>query len=89
MDALREGDCHKAIAFLNRAISFAPQRLDLIVKRAQIRQYGLIDYARALSDYRRILSELDQHPEPELEAACRQGIRDMVNDEPAEVASSF
>ena len=77
-EAILSGELPTAIAFLNRAVQMAPDRLELIVKRAQVFQYGLLDYSAALKDYRMVLNELERCPSPALESACKSGIRDMM-----------
>ncbi len=67
-----------AVAFLTVAIDLAPDRLDLVLMRAQIFQYGMNNYSAALKDYRFILSHLEQHPDRALDLKCREGMRDMM-----------
>ena len=56
--ALLEDNLHTAVAFLTKAIEIAPERLDLVLMRAQVLQYGLSNFSSALKDYRYVLSEL-------------------------------
>ena len=80
-EAIRSGELPTAIAFLNRAIQMAPNRLELFVKRAQVLQYGLYDYSSALKDYRLVLNRLERKPCFEIESACKRGIKDMMEQE--------
>ncbi len=76
--AILAEDLPKAIAYLDCGIRVAPERLNLYLQRAQIFQYGLDNYSRALEDYRHILRELESRPNSELEAKCRHAMRDMM-----------
>ncbi|CAM2008579.1 tetratricopeptide repeat protein [Acanthopleuribacter pedis] len=77
--AILAEDLPKAIAYLDCGIRVAPNRLNLYLQRAQIFQYGLDNYSRALEDYRYILRELETQPDARLEAQCRRAMRDMMN----------
>ncbi|QTD52939.1 tetratricopeptide repeat protein [Sulfidibacter corallicola] len=76
--AILEEDLPKAIAYLNCGIKLAPERLNLYLQRAQIFQYGLDNYSRALEDYRFILRKLESSPDSAMEAKCKQAMRDMM-----------
>lgn len=78
--ALLEENLHTAVAFLTKAIEIAPERLDLVLMRAQVLQYGLSNLSSALKDYRHVLSELEVNPDRDLENKCRTGMRDMMAD---------
>lgn len=80
-EAIRSGELPTAMAYLNRAIQIAPNRLELFVKRAQVLQYGLFDYSAALRDYRYVLNELELHPSLSAESACKNGMKDMMESE--------
>lgn len=77
--ALLDNDLTKAIAYLDCGIRLAPERLQLYLERAQIFQYGLENYTRALEDYRFILLKLEAQPDHDLAEKCKQGMRDMMN----------
>ncbi len=77
----------KAVAYLGCGIEVAPDRLDLYLQRAQIFQYGMSDYSRALEDYRFILRRLEDQPNQLLAAKCKNAIKDMMTD-PAELIAS-
>ena len=79
--AVLTNDLTKAIAYLNRGIALAPELLVLYLERAQILQYGLHDYSRALEDYQHILRELEKQPDEDLAGKCKQGMRDMMTAE--------
>ena len=69
----------KAIAHLDCGIKLAPNHLRLYLTRAQIFQYGLNNYSRALRDYRHILRALEQQPDENLAVQCREAMKDMMN----------
>jgi tetratricopeptide (TPR) repeat protein len=69
----------KAIAHLDRGITIAPDHLKLYLHRAQIFQYGLQNYSRALRDYRFILRALEKRPNEVLAEKCREAMKDMMN----------
>jgi len=77
-EALLRHDLPRALAFLDRGIQVAPTLLDLYLQRAQIFQYGLNNFARALTDYRHILRVLETRPDQRLAKQCRKGMRDMM-----------
>ncbi len=68
----------KAIAHLDRGIQVAPNHLRLYLERAQVFQYGLHNYSRALRDYRFILRALEAKPDHPLASECRQAMKDMM-----------
>ena len=82
--AVLRGDLGKAIGYLHRAIEIAPHQLELYLQRAQILQYGLDEYSRALHDYRFILRELASDPDHELVAKCKQAMKDMMAQPPSQ-----
>lgn len=71
-------DLPKAIAILDSGIRAAPNHLGLYLQRAQILQYGLQMYSRALEDYHHILRNLETRPDQRLASQCKQAIRDMM-----------
>jgi len=77
-DALRKEELNKAIAYLDRGLELVPGDLNLHLQKAQIYQYGLNDFSKALEGYRYILIELDARPDSEMEAKCRAGMADMM-----------
>ena len=76
--ALLGEDLLKAIAILDCGIRVAPEYLELYLQRAQIFQYGLEQYSRALEDYRHILRRLESKPNNRLAQRCKQAMRDMM-----------
>ena len=77
--ALLRDELKLAIAHLESGIKVAPDHLELYLQRAQIFQYGLNNYSRALRDYRFILRVLEKDPEHYLVCKCREAMRDMMN----------
>lgn len=82
LEALKSQELNKAIAYLDRGLELVPNDLNLHLQRAQIFQYGLSNYTKALEGYRLILLELESKPNPELEKKCKTGMRDMMNPSP-------
>lgn len=81
-EALLKEDLPMAVAYLDRGIQLVPGDLSLYLQRAQILQYGICDYTRALKDYRFILRELEASPEDPLVGKCKDAMKDMMG-EPA------
>ena len=79
-DALRQGNLPTAIAYMTKANELAPERLDVLLMRAQIYQYGLGDFTAALKDYRAILLQLENEPDRELASKCKAGMKDMMGE---------
>lgn len=77
-DALRKEELNKAIAYLDRGLELVPGDLTLHLQKAQIYQYGLNDFSKALEGYRFILLELESSPNPDMDAKCRKGMADMM-----------
>ena len=78
-DALIDGDLETALAFLERAIVFAPGRTELHLMRGELLHYGFSDLEAALRDYRFVLDNLAgdlTHPHA---IRAKKAIRDMVD----------
>ena len=76
--ALLGDELPMAIAHLESGIKVAPDHLEFYLQRAQILQYGMNNYTRALRDYRHILRVLEPNPDHPLAAQCRRGMKDMM-----------
>jgi tetratricopeptide (TPR) repeat protein len=79
--ALVAGDLETALAFLQRAIVFSPDNLQLYLNRGELLQYGFLDYPAALKDFRHILDAADPEVDQVLIQRARRAIRDMVSGE--------
>lgn len=79
-ESLLRGDLQKALAYLERGISMAPDHLPLYLERAQIHQYGLANYTHALKDYRHILRQLSEQEGHPLVERCKNGMQDMMTE---------
>lgn len=80
-EALRNQELNKAIAYLNRGLELVPDDLNLHLQRAQVFQYGLGNYSKALEGYRFILLKIESQPDADLEEKCKAGMRDMMDQE--------
>lgn len=78
-EALRNQELNKAIAYLDRGLELVPNDLNLHLQRAQVFQYGLGNFSKALEGYRHILLVLESKPNRELEEKCKSGMRDMMD----------
>jgi len=84
--ALAAGDLETALAFLQRAIYFAPENLQLYLNRGELLQYGFLDYPAALKDFRHVLDIADPVTDLALIQRARRAISDMVSGEGMETA---